>query len=148
MRRIKSHAKLKDFKKQRSDARDVLKLKLFQDVHEIKQLDRHVLEFKKAMLHDIKTHDAKHLKKHADEFEHEVHEELLRLIDLTKQDLKLYTKVFKSLQDFKKSMVKLGHEGGSYAKIADAEMRYANLIVHSMDQKLESLHKLFKRIRK
>ena len=148
VRKIKSHSKLSEFRKQKSEAKQILRMRIFEEVHDIKKLDKHVDEFKKAIEHDIKVHHPDQLRKHADDFEHEVHEELARLIELTRDDLKLYTKVFKSLQEFEKTMHKLALKDRTYVKIADAEIKYAELINKSMNSKLDSLEKTFRRMRK
>ena len=67
------------------------------DVHEIKKLDEHIVEFLNLLQKDIKTHTYSKVKEHSKTFDREVHEELDRLMDLTKEDLALYVRVIKTL---------------------------------------------------
>lgn len=144
---MQSHKKLTEFKKHKQDKGQLIKNRIFRDVEDIKRLDRHVQEFESAIKKDIKEHDNKRLVIHAREFEHEIHEELAKLIDLSKQDLMLYMRLFKKLQQLKKTLKKMGVADSRYERIAEAEYRYAELISTSMDRKLDSLYKLFKRMR-
>ncbi|MFH1071853.1 MAG: hypothetical protein V1743_00310 [Nanoarchaeota archaeon] len=147
MRIIKTKRKLEEFKRQKKAAREILKLKIFEDVHEIKKLDKHIGEFIAAMRDDIKQHAVQNLREHTKEFEFEVHEELDRLIDLTKQDLELYIKVMKSLNDFKRLMKSISHTDPQFEKIAEQELKYAAVIHQDMHHKLATISKIFKRLR-
>lgn len=133
-------------RKHRHEARHVQKLKIFENANDVRRLDKHVDEFERAISNDLKQHDAKKLRKHADEFEHEIHDELGLLIKQTRDDLKLYNKVFRKLQKFRKRMEKL--ENSSYSSIAGHELKYADLITKSMNHKLDALERLFKRCRR
>ena len=146
MGEIETAKKLHQFRQDRKDARDVLRLKLFSDALKVKQLDKHIDEFLSLIKKDTKKHDIKDLKKHATEFEREVHDELSYLLNLTQEDLKLYIRVLKALHSFKVEIKRYSKEDTSFSKLAKAELKYAEVITKAAHHKLDSLHILFKRL--
>ncbi|MFH1400642.1 MAG: hypothetical protein ABIH41_03920 [Nanoarchaeota archaeon] len=119
--------------------------RIFSDVHEVKKLDRHILEFLELLKKDAKTHDSKALKTHAEAFDREVHEELDRLIDITREDLKMYNRVAHMLAVYDRELSKM--QGKQDSPIAQADVKYAELITRNAIHQLESLNNVFRRFR-
>jgi hypothetical protein len=127
--------------------KDLLRMRLFEDVHDIKKLDRHIDEFRKALSEDLKEQDLSKLKVHAKEFEDEVHSELDRLIEATKEDLDMYLRTLNRLAAFKAAMKAISKEEPRFKGIVETELKYAEVIHRGMKQKLSTMHKMFSRMR-
>ena len=144
---IKTHKKLHQFRKQRSDAKDIQKIRLFEDVHDVKHLARHVDEFKKALKEDLKSENFVVLKKHIDEFEHEIHNEVSQMMGVTKKDLDHYLSTLHSLAELKKMMVEMKQKDPRFKRVIDTELEYAKIIHKGLHQKLSTMERMFGRMR-
>ncbi|MFH1916150.1 MAG: hypothetical protein ABIJ21_02705 [Nanoarchaeota archaeon] len=121
-------------------------MKLFEDVHEMKHLHKHVEDFKKALKEDLKSQDLKILKVHAEEFEAEIHDELARMLSVTRTDLDHYLKTLHSLAEFKAVMKELENKDPRFRAIVETELKYAKVIHEGLHQKLSALERLFHRM--
>ncbi|MBD3208912.1 hypothetical protein GF367_00650 [Candidatus Woesearchaeota archaeon] len=134
-----------DFRASRENASQVFSSKLVVDAAEIRRLDDHVTHFLKQLRQDAANHEVEVLRKHAKEFEDELHDELGFLFKATKQDLELYQKILRSLAAYRKELRSLlgDRELGT---LAHSELNYADLLLKTAHEKLDTLMLLFKKL--
>jgi uncharacterized protein YdcH (DUF465 family) len=116
-------------------------------VHDVKHLARHVNEFRIALKEDIKSENFAVLKKHIDEFDHEIHNEVLQMMDVTKNDLDHYLSTLHSLAELKKMIGELKEKDPRFKKVVDTELEYAKIIHKGLHQKLSTMERMFARMR-
>ncbi|MFP4523874.1 MAG: hypothetical protein ACLFO2_00965 [Candidatus Woesearchaeota archaeon] len=142
--RLKKH--LDSFVASRADANRVFSSPLVSDAADIRRLDKHVKEFMELLRKDAGEHEVEALKKHAKEFEEELHDELEYLFLATRQDLELYQRILKALSDYRKELRKISGEV-DMKFLASSELNYADLLLRSAHEKLDTLALLFKKLR-
>lgn len=78
---------------------------------------------------------------HAKKFEKAVHSELNELFKITDEDLNLYISILKNLNDYKTKI----HEktGSNKFGLMKVEMKYANITITQIKDKLKTLKKIF-----
>lgn len=141
---VKEH--LDNFVANRANASEVFSTRLVADAAEIRRLDVHVEEFLKQLRKDAGNHELSLLKKHAHDFDHELHEELDLLFKATKQDLELYKRILAALIKYRAELHKL-IDDKSLGTLATSEINYANLLLQTAYEKVETLELLFRKLR-
>jgi 2-oxoglutarate dehydrogenase complex dehydrogenase (E1) component-like enzyme len=142
---VKSHQELQDFKKRRKIAEQILGLKLYKGASEVRELDRHVKNFRGAIKNDTGRYEKAHLQKLSTEFEGELHAELDKLMGQTKKDLNTY---MKTLEEWAELKQQLHGKDERYDDLMKTELKYAKILNNSMLTRLESLNQSFHRLRK
>jgi hypothetical protein len=142
--RLKDH--VESFVASRADANRVFSSPLVSDAADIRRLDKHIKDFLELMRKDASEHEVEALKKHAKEFEDELHDELEYLFLATRQDLELYQRILKALSDYRKELRKISGDV-DMKFLASSELNYADLLLRSAHEKLDTLALLFKKLR-
>ena len=142
--RLKRH--LESFTASRADANKVFSSHLVSDAADIRRLDKHIQEFMELLRKDASEHEVDALKKHAKEFEAELHDELEYLFMATRQDLELYQRILKAMSDYRKELRKLSGDV-DMKFLASSELNYADLLLRSAHEKLDTLALLFKKLK-
>lgn len=135
-----------DYALHRKDAQAVLSSKLVADAKGVRLLDQHIKSFLRQLQQDAKNHEIGALKKHAKAFEYEIHDELQLLFKATREDISMITKTLHALVEFR-NQLRILIEDPKLSAIADSELRYANLLLQTADEKIETLGLLFKKIK-
>ena len=141
---VKQH--VDHFSASRADANEVFSSRLVADAAEIRLLDKHVNEFLKQLRQDADKHELHVLKKHAREFERELHDELEFLFKATLQDLELYKKILWSLAQYRKELRRIMGDQ-ELVTLASSELNYADLLLKTAHEKLETLALLFRKLK-
>jgi len=142
--KIKERAE--EYARHRADAKAVHETKLVADANQVKLLDEHLKTFLRQLKNDAKNHEVDELKRHARAFEHEIHDELELLFKKTKEDIDMYRKTLQALVEFR-NQLRILIEDSRISAIADSELRYANLLIQSADEKVDTLGMLFKKMK-
>lgn len=116
-------------------------------MHDVKHLAKHVDEFKKALKDDMKSENFTVLKKHIDEFDHEIHNEVSHMMETTKKDLDHYLSTLHSLAELKKMVGELKEKDPRFRKVIDTELEYAKIIHKGLHHKLSAMERMFARMR-
>ena len=141
---VKEH--VERFAASRADANEVFSSRLVADAAEIRMLDKHVDAFVEQLRQDAGSHEIDVLRKHAKDFERELHDELEFLFKATLQDLELYKKILWSLTQYRKELRRLLGDG-DLVTLASSELNYADLLLKTAHEKLETLALLFRKLR-
>lgn len=134
------------FAAHRTDAKAVFASRLVVDAAEIKRLDKHTQEFLQQLKVDAATHEVAVIKKHAQAFEKELHDELDSLFKATRQDLELYKRLLRSLAEYKRELRQIVGDKDA-PTLVSSELNYADLLVQSAHEKVETLSLLFKKLK-
>lgn len=130
----------------RGDADRVFSSPLVAEASQIRQLDRHVDEFLRVLREDARQHESAALKQHVKSFERELHDELDLLFRSTKQDLVLYEKILRALARYRDELRSLMGDP-SLVSLASSELNYADLLLRTTHDKLDTLFLLFKKLK-
>lgn len=134
------------FAASRANANEVFSSRLVADAAEIRMLDNHIDDFLKQLKQDAGSHELHVLKKHAKAFEKELHDELEFLFKATLQDLELYKKILWSLTQYRKELRRIVGDN-DLVTLASSELNYADLLLKTAHEKLETLALLFRKLR-
>lgn len=141
-----SKEQLERFIAQRADAKNVLATRLVTDAGEVRNLDQHLKGFLKQLQADAKEHEIGLLKKHAAIFEEEVHDELELLFKSVRQDILLLQRVLHALTTYRSQLRDL-LEDPQLSSLAHSEINYADLLVKTAMEKIDTLTLLAKKLK-
>lgn len=115
-------------------------------IAELHMLDRHIESFLEQIKHDAEEHNASALSEHTKAFDKELHKEFNSLFFRLKTDIDMLHKALRSLSTYREELSNILNDD-KLKPLADSEISYAKSLQDDAQNKISTLHMLFRKLK-